>query len=124
MPSKKSESASNSEAQTPDNIIDKNGKDVASPDNSKAILCWIFAPVVGFFFLNDSDKELVWNAKMSMYFGFVSLAMYIFTSIASILLCCPVIFWALIDTVIRIIGAVKASQGERFEIPVLNDFVK
>jgi uncharacterized membrane protein len=105
------------------------------PNNTNQILCWVFAPITGLIWMNDTDEDLKWHAKTTLYFGLGSIGIYVVIFILSTVLSfitlgcgsilyCLVGVWWIADIVIRIMGAVKASKGERFELPIVKGMVK
>ena len=77
-----------------------------------SILAWI--PVVGFILLlvEKEDNFVRYNGAQSSIIGLFELIAWI-----------PIIGWfiPLVSLILIIIGIVKSSQGERFDIPVLSD---
>ena len=108
----------------------------SSSDNTTlSVLSWIFAPIVGIFFLSHEDEDVKWHAKQSMYFGLVSIAVYVLgfvcitvlsviTFFLGSILYCVLLLWVFVDFPVRIYAAIKASQGERWEVPVISGLVK
>lgn len=101
------------------------------------VLSWLFAPIVGLFFLSHEDADVKWHAKQSVYFGladiilqFVFLVVSIILTVSIILACLTVCVgivwfaWFAVSVVVRIYGAVQASQGVRWEVPVLSSIIK
>ena len=105
----------------------------SSPNRTNALLAWIFAPITSFIFMNDEDEFTRRCAKHSMYFGVamvvIHVAMWILGTIGTLVIvgsvcfCVDAVIWVA-DLAVRIIGAVKANNGELFEVPVLSDMVK
>lgn len=105
----------------------------AAPNRTNALLAWVFAPITSFIFMNDEDEFTKKCAKHSMYFGVADVVIQIvlilggtILSFAFIGICCfPIAgIWGLVSLAVRIIGAVKASNGELFEVPVISGMVK
>jgi len=105
----------------------------ASENRTNALLCWIFAPITSFIFMNDKDEFTKKVAKHSMYFGIFDVALQVVlwvlgTILAFVLvgLLCYVIagLWWLVSLTVRIMGAVKANKGELFEVPVISGMIK
>lgn len=105
------------------------------PNYTNQILCWVFAPITSLIWMNDADKDLQKHAKVTLYFGLASVVIYILVFVISTivsfitfgcgsLLYCLAMIWWILDIVVRIMGAVKASKGELFEIPVISGMVK
>jgi uncharacterized membrane protein len=101
------------------------------------ILCWIFAPIVGLFFMSNTDADVKWHAKQTLYFGVldivINILFFILTTVLTLtfilapIAACLGIFWfvwGILAIVVRIYGAVQASQGTKWEIPVLSKYVK
>jgi len=105
----------------------------ASPNRTNALLTWIFAPITSFIFMNDEDEFTRRCAKHSMYFGVAMIVlhvgMWILGTVGSIIIigsvcfCVDAVLW-LVDLVVRIMGAVKANNGELFEVPIISGMVK
>jgi uncharacterized membrane protein len=105
----------------------------SSPNRTNAILAWIFAPITSFIFLNDEDAFTKKCAKHSMYFGvamvILHVAMWILGTIGSFVVvgvgcfCVDAVIW-IADIAVRVMGAVKANNGELFEVPVISNMVK
>ncbi|MDD3647197.1 MAG: DUF4870 domain-containing protein [Candidatus Dojkabacteria bacterium] len=105
----------------------------ATPNRTNALLAWIFAPLTSFIFLNDEDEFTKKCAKHSMYFGIADLVIQIVLWVGGIILSFAVIgvccfplagLWSLVSIAVRIMGAVKANNGELFEVPVISGMVK
>jgi uncharacterized Tic20 family protein len=107
----------------------------AAPNRTNALLCWIFAPITSFIFMNDEDAFTKKCAKHSLYFGVVSviiyIALFLLTTVGTVVtfgfgaVCsCLLPVWGIVDLVVRIMGAVKANSGELFEVPVISGMVK
>lgn len=105
----------------------------ASPNRTNALLAWIFAPITSFLFMNDEDEFTKKCAKHSLYFGVADIIIQVVLwgggtvlSFVVIGVCCfPLAgLWGLVSLAVRIIGAVKANQGELFEVPVISGMVK
>lgn len=81
-------------------------------NKTMSILAWI--PVVGFILLlvEKEDNFVRYNGAQSSIIGLLELIAWI-----------PIIGWfiPLVSLILIIIGMVKSSQGERFDIPVLSD---
>ena len=107
-----------------------------SPNRTNALLAWIFAPITSFIFMNDADEFTKKCAKHSMYFGIAMILghvlMWILSSVLTAVtlgfgaLCLWILptGWFVVDIVGRIMGAVKANNGELFEVPVISGMVK
>ncbi|MFC1780224.1 DUF4870 domain-containing protein [Patescibacteria group bacterium] len=104
-----------------------------TPNKTNAILAWVFAPLTSFIFMNDEDAFTKKCAKHSLYFGvgmiIVHIALWVIGTVLTFILIGPLCFlldsvvW-LVDIAIRIMGAVKANNGELFEVPVTSGMVK
>lgn len=106
----------------------------ASSDNKVlAALAWIFAPLVGLFFLSHQDAELKWHAKRSVVYGVVMIVFYVLMfvagfvfaflgalglALASLLSCVNLIVW-IADVAVRLYAAYQAYEGKRWELPVI-----
>ena len=106
-----------------------------APNRTNALLSWIFAPITSFIFMNDEDAFTKRCAKHSLYFGVASVLIYIVLTVVVTVgtfvtfgfgsLCsCLIFVWGVVDLVVRIMGAVKANNGELFEVPVISGMVK
>ena len=108
-------------------------KPAGAPNRTNALLCWIFAPITSFIFMNDEDEFTKQCAKHSMYFGvamvIIHVVLWVLGSIGIIFVvgtlcfCVDALVW-IVDLAIRIMGAVKANEGELFKVPVISDMVK
>jgi len=108
----------------------------AAPNKTNAILAWVFAPITSFIFMNDEDAFTKKVAKHSMYFGVADFVMWVVLILGSTLggiitlgigtICCSILsfIWGAVSLAVRIIGAVKANNGELFEVPVISGMVK
>ena len=85
--------------------------------------------------MNDEDEFTKKCAKHSMYFGVASVIVYIvlvaLISVGTVVtmgigsVCsCLVAVWGLVDLAVRVMGALKANDGELFEVPVTSGMVK
>jgi len=83
--------------------------------------------------MNDEDEFTRKCAKHSMYFGVADVIIQIVLWVGGTILavfvvgvCCYVIamVWGIVSIAVRIIGAVKANNGELFEVPVISGMVK
>lgn len=102
-------------------------------NRTNAILAWVFAPLTSFIFMNDEDAFTKKCAKHSLYFGVAMVVLHVvlwivgvvgsFIIIGSLCFCVDAVVW-LVDIAIRIMGAVKANQGEVFEVPVISGMIK
>ncbi|MBN2015397.1 DUF4870 domain-containing protein [Candidatus Dojkabacteria bacterium] len=107
----------------------------ASPKANKtnALLAWIFAPITSFIFMNDEDEFTKKCAKHSLYFGVVMVvvhvALWILGTVGAVFIvgtvcfCVDAVVW-IADIAVRVMGAVKANNGELFEVPVISGMVK
>lgn len=106
-----------------------------SSSNSKtnAILAWIFAPITSLIWMNDADEFLKHHAKQSLYWGIASVIVYVGGNVLAFVLSfvligflfwCVIGVWVILDIVVRIMGAVKANQGEKWVVPVIGKMVK
>ncbi len=105
----------------------------ASANRTNALLCWIFAPITSFIFMNDKDAFTKKCAKHSLYFGVadvvIQVGLWVIGTILAFVVvgvCCYAVaaIWGLVSIVVRIMGAVKANDGEVFKVPVISDMVK
>lgn len=122
------------EAVTPDSVVDNAGKVISGTDNNtNMVLCWIFAPITSLIWMNDADEDLKWHAKTTLYWGLVSIAFYIVMFVLGTILSLFVVgivcfcfmgVFSLLDLVVRVMGAIKAGNGERYEVPVVSGWVK
>ena len=108
----------------------------AAPNKTNAILAWVFAPITSFIFMNDEDEFTKKVAKHSMYFGVADFIMWVVLILGTTLggvitlgigaICCSILsfIWGAVSLAVRIIGAVKANNGELFEVPVISGMVK
>ena len=82
-------------------------------NKATAILAWI--PIVGFILLlvEKEDNFVKYNGAQSSILGLLELVAWI-----------PLIgqLLSLVVLILVIVGMVKSSQGERFDIPVVSDF--
>ncbi len=82
-------------------------------NKTTAILSWI--PIVGFILLlvEKEDKFVKYNGAQSSIIGLLELITWI-----------PVIGWLIapVSIVLIIVGMVKSSQGEKFNIPLISDW--
>jgi uncharacterized membrane protein len=104
----------------------------AAPNRTNAILAWVFCPITSFIFMNDEDEFTKKCAKHSMYFGVADLVLQIVLWVGGTLLafiavgiCCYAVagVWGIVSIIVRIMGAVKANEGELFEVPVISGMV-
>jgi uncharacterized membrane protein len=100
-----------------------------SGNNTNAILAWLFAPITSLIWMNDEDEYLRWHAKQSLYWGLASIIVYVGGSIIAFILSfiligffvwCLISVWMILDIVVRIMGIVKANNGEKWEVPVVS----
>lgn len=109
----------------------------SSADNNKimAVLCYIFAPIVGLFFLSNTDADLKWHAKQSLVLGLANIAVTIGLTFVSIflgfisfgltmLVGLVQTAWVIAYFVIAIYAAVQAYNGKKWAIPGISQFVK
>ena len=105
----------------------------AQPNRTNAILAWVLCPITSLIFMNDEDAFTKTCAKHSLYFGLADVIIqvvlwiggFVLTFIAIGVCCFPLAgLWGLVSLGVRIYGAVKASQGELFEVPVISGMVK
>lgn len=108
-------------------------KVASSPNRTNALLAWIFAPISSFIFKDDKDAFTKRCAMHSLYFGVADVIIQVVLWVGGIILsfavigvCCfPIAgLWGIASIAIRIVGAVKANNGEVFEVPVISDMVK
>jgi uncharacterized Tic20 family protein len=117
----------------------------ANMSTSNAVLAWIFAPFTSFAFKNDPDELTRAHARESFYLGIANIAVLLVVFILQVcigifmglifysayginaLIQC---FWSLVwlaelafILVPRIIGAMKASQGEKWTVPYVTEFL-
>lgn len=114
-------------------MAEKKTKASGGPNRTNALLCWIFAPITSFIFMNDEDAFTKKCAKHSLYFGVAAIIIHVvlwvfgfvgsFIIVGTLCFCIDAVVW-LADIAIRVVGAVKANEGELFEVPVLSDMVK
>jgi uncharacterized protein len=99
-----------------------------SPSNNKtnAILAWLFAPITSFIWMNDADEFLKHHAKQSLYWGVADIVVWGILFVLSFLIigACLMPIWAIIDLVVRVMGIVKANNGEKWVVPVIGGMVK
>ncbi len=93
---------------------------------TNAILAWIFAPITSAIWMNDTDDFLRHHAKQSLSWGIVSIighgACFFLTFL--IIGVCLWPLWSLLDIVVRVVGLVKANNGEKWEVPVVGGLIK
>lgn len=104
-----------------------------SPNRTNALLAWIFAPITSLIFMNDKDEFTKKCAKHSLYFGIgmiiIHVVLWVLGTVLAVFvvgfLCYVVdaLVW-LVDIAVRIMGAVKANNGEVFKVPVTSGMVK
>lgn len=88
-----------------------------------AIFFELIAPIVGYVFLKDKGPFVGHHAKESLNFS-------ITVALISVVLAISIVGWLIIWlvpvywTVMRIIAALKASQGEFFKYPMTIRFIK
>lgn len=126
-------------AEAPDVITSKDGGNISTGStNTNAMICWLVVALIGlpipsFIWMNEKDEELKWHAKTTLYFGLAIIAAYIIIMVVGTIgsmfvigACCFLAYplvW-IIQVVVGVMGALKANKGERFEIPVIKDYVK
>lgn len=109
---------------------------------TNAILAWVFSPITSYLWKDDKDAFVRHHAIQSLYLGIFNLATFvilfilnIFTAIsfsfippfAAILQCLLGLVWLVWNVSVivpRIIGAIKALNGETWEIPYLGEFMR
>lgn len=81
-------------------------------NKATAILAWI--PIVGFILLlvEKDDNFVKYNGAQSSILGLLEMIAWV-----------PVIGWLIapVTLILIIVGMVKSSQGERFDIPLISD---
>lgn len=105
----------------------------SSTNRTNAILAWVFAPITSLIFKDDKDEFTRKCAKHSLYFGVavvaIHIVMWILGTIGSVFIVgifcfmLDAVVW-LADLAVRIMGAVKANNGELFEVPITSKWVK
>ncbi len=111
----------------------KNKSTVPSEVKTNAILTWLFAPITSLIWMNDNNEFLKYHAKQSLSWSIVAIAgHFIFFVLGTVL---TVIFigvfcyllgliWLALDVVVRVMGLVKANNGEKWEVPVVGNLIK
>lgn len=102
-------------------------------NRTNALLAWIFAPITSFIFMNDEDPFTKKCAKHSLYFGLAMVIVHVVLwglgfvgslfIVGAFCFCIDAIVWV-VDIAVRVMGAVKANNGELFEVPVISGMVK
>lgn len=96
------------------------------PRNTAAALSYVLGAITGVVFLtlDKGDDYVKFHASQSIALCVIWLGGWI------VLLIIPVIgwvllpFWGLLMFVLWLVAMVKAWQGEKFELPVINDYLK
>lgn len=121
----------------------------ASDAKTNALLAWIFAPITSFLWLKDQDEFLRHHARESFYFGILNIALYVIVFIVQT--CVNIVFlnllfgnvyslsglgalfscfWGMVwlalavfSIVPRVIGLVKANNGELWTVPLVSEYM-
>lgn len=100
----------------------------ASGGNSKmnAVLAWIFAPITSLIWMNDKDEFLQYHAKQSLSWSIVAIIGHVACAVLTVVVigACLWPFWSLLDLGVRVMGLVKANNGEKWEVPVVGGLIK
>jgi len=100
----------------------------ASGSNTKinALLAWIFAPITSLIWMNEKDDFLKYHAKQSLAWSITAIVGHVLCGALMIVFIgmCLWPIWLLIDVGVRIYGAVKANNGEKWEVPVVGGLIK
>lgn len=82
-----------------------------------------FGPLVGYLIFKDKGKFVTHHVKESLNFG---ITMALITVVLAISIIGWVILWAvpILWVVLRIVAAVRASQGEFYKYPLTIRFIK
>lgn len=82
-----------------------------------------FAPLVGYLLFNGKGPFVTHHVKESLNFG-INMALWVFVLVVSII--GIILLWAvpIVWVVLRIVAAVKASQGEFYKFPLIIRFIK
>jgi uncharacterized membrane protein len=129
MAEEKKVQAGEAKEKTTESVPAKKTEDESTLKTYK-ILCWVFNPITSLIWMGHEDGDLKWHAKTTLYFGLLSIGIYVVFGVVTMIpflglvSCCVLPVWGIVDLVVRILGAIKASKGERFEIPVIKDWVK
>ncbi|MFM5951989.1 MAG: DUF4870 domain-containing protein [Micrococcales bacterium] len=105
------------------NLTPENEKLVAILVNVVGIFFEFFGPLVGYLVFKDKGPFVSHHVKESLNFG-------ITMALATVVLCVSIVglllVWAIpvVFTVVRIVAAIKASQGEFWKYPLTIRFIK
>ncbi len=119
---------------TPDSVLNKDGSETPfDHNNNLLVIFWILAPFPGIIFKNDKRSPVRWHARITAYFGLIICVLYgtliiiarlpiinVFVAPTS----CIVLIWTLFDLIIRFKGAIHASEGKKFKIPLIYEILK
>ncbi len=113
---------------------EKKATSAKSDVKTNAILAWLFAPITSLIWKDDKDEFLSYHAKQSLSWGIVAVighvALFVLGTVLSVVfvgIFCLVILWPIwgvLDLVVRIVGLVKANNGEKWEVPVVGGLIK
>lgn len=134
--------------QAPEPTVAPAQSSTASDSKTNAILAWVFAPITSFVWKDSPDAFVRAHARESLNFGIANVVLWLvlwvvsvvyniiignllyssFTlfGLASLLSCVWSLLWLAFwigSVVIRIMGAVKASNGQTWTVPYISKFM-
>jgi uncharacterized membrane protein len=96
------------------------------PSHLAAALAYLWITAIVFLLLDpyNRDRLVRFHAFQALFLGLVSIAGHIVLSLIPILGWILLPFWSLVIVVFALIAAVKAYQGETWNVPVIGPFAQ
>jgi uncharacterized Tic20 family protein len=120
---------------------------VSSEARTNALLAWLFSPITSFLWKSDKDAFLQKHARNSLYYGIANLILVaivfvlqilygiivgallwnVLWGLGALLSCVWSVIWitvSLFSLVPRIVGMIKANNGEVWEVPYVQKWLE
>ncbi len=109
---------------------------------TNAVLAWVFSPITSFIWRDEKDAFLRNHARESLYIGIFNAITFVVLFILNICIAISFAFiaplaalfqcllglvwlaWSVSVIVPRIIGAIKALNGETWEVPYISEIMR
>ena len=92
----------------------------------QAILMYLFAPITGLIWMNDSNDFVKFHAKQSLYLGLANVVIWVLLTLLSAVLvgACLMPVWGLVYFGVTIYMIIEMNKGNKTKLPVIGDMAE
>lgn len=92
----------------------------------QAILMYLFAPITGLIWMNETDDLVRFHARQSLYWGLLNIIVWVLITVLSAVFIgvCLMPIWGLVYLGGTIYMIVEMNKGNKTKLPIIGDMAE